>query len=44
MHGLAEHVGWTREEASSADELHHWVALRTSRTRDTRPYDHFVEF
>jgi predicted O-methyltransferase YrrM len=37
-------LGWTLEEASTADELHHWVVLRTSRTPDTRPYDHFVEF
>jgi predicted O-methyltransferase YrrM len=37
-------LGWSLEEASAADELHHWAAVRTSARPDTRPFDHFVEF
>jgi predicted O-methyltransferase YrrM len=39
-----ENLGWSLEEVSEADELHHWAALRTSARPDTRPFDHFVEF
>jgi predicted O-methyltransferase YrrM len=37
-------LGWSLEEVSDADELHHWAALRTSLDADSRPFDHFVEF
>jgi predicted O-methyltransferase YrrM len=37
-------LGWSLEEISEVDELHHWAALRTSARPDTRPFDHFVEF
>jgi predicted O-methyltransferase YrrM len=37
-------LGWSLEETSAADKLHHWAALRTSARPDTRPFDHFVEF
>ena len=37
-------LGWSLEEVSEADELHHWAAFRTSARPDTRPFDHFVEF
>jgi len=39
-----ENLGWSLEEVSEVDELHHWTALRTSARPDTRPFDHFVEF
>jgi predicted O-methyltransferase YrrM len=37
-------LGWRIEEASAADDLHGWAALRTAEGPDTRPFDHFVEF
>jgi predicted O-methyltransferase YrrM len=37
-------LGWSREEVSTADDRHHWAVLRTSRSPDNRPFDHFVEF
>jgi predicted O-methyltransferase YrrM len=37
-------LGWTLEETSESDDLHHRAVLRTSATADTRPFDHFVEF
>jgi predicted O-methyltransferase YrrM len=37
-------LGWTSEEVSGDDELHHWAELRTSRSPDRRPFDHFVDF
>ena len=37
-------LGWHIEETSTADEQHHWAALRTSRNADTRPYDFFLDF
>lgn len=37
-------LGWTLEETSTNDELHHWAVLRTSRVPDTRPFDHHVDF
>ena len=36
-------LGWTLEE-SARDELHHWAVLRTSRARDERAFDFFVDF
>ena len=37
-------LGWTVEETSRDDPRHHWVALRTAASADTRRYDHFVDF
>jgi predicted O-methyltransferase YrrM len=37
-------LGWTFEDVSGDDELHHWAVLRTSRSPDRRPFDHFVDF
>jgi predicted O-methyltransferase YrrM len=37
-------LGWTLEEASSADERHHWAVLRTSSRPDTRPFAFFADF
>jgi hypothetical protein len=37
-------LDWTLEESSTEDELHNWAVLRTSDKRDTRPFDHFVDF
>jgi predicted O-methyltransferase YrrM len=37
-------LGWSPEEASTEDHDHHWAALRTSRSADRRPHDHFVSF
>jgi predicted O-methyltransferase YrrM len=37
-------LGWTLEEDSTADPLHHWAVLRTARTPLERPIHHFVEF
>ena len=37
-------LGWTLEEASADDDLHHWAVLRTSQAADERPFDHYVDF
>ena len=37
-------LGWTCEETSTQDPQHHWAALRTARSPDTRRFDHYVEF
>jgi predicted O-methyltransferase YrrM len=37
-------LGWTLEETSAADELHHWAVLRTAFEPADRPFDHFVDF
>lgn len=37
-------LGWTLDEVSDVDNLHHWAVLRTSRIPDTRPFDYYVEF
>jgi predicted O-methyltransferase YrrM len=37
-------LGWKTEELSPADDLHQWAVLRTSDTRDTRPFDYYVDF
>jgi hypothetical protein len=37
-------LGWALEEVSTTEDRHHWAVLRTSATRDTRPFDYFVEF
>jgi predicted O-methyltransferase YrrM len=37
-------LGWSREEVSQEDDQHSWVVLRTARSADTRPFDHFVDF
>jgi predicted O-methyltransferase YrrM len=37
-------LGWTLEEVSTIEDRHHWAALRTSTTPDTRPFDHFADF
>jgi predicted O-methyltransferase YrrM len=40
----AENLNWRVEAQSSADDLHHWVAVRTADADDARDYRHFVEF
>jgi predicted O-methyltransferase YrrM len=37
-------LDWRIEETSRADDAHHWVALRTSSTEDTRHFRYFVDF
>jgi predicted O-methyltransferase YrrM len=37
-------LGWTLEETSRQDDLHHWAALRRPIERDTRPYDSYADF
>jgi hypothetical protein len=37
-------LGWTLEEVSTEDELHHWAVLRTASRPEARPFDHFVDF
>ncbi len=37
-------LGWTLEEVSADDDLHHWRVLRTSRIPDARPFDYYVDF
>lgn len=35
---------WEAEEQSTADELHHWIVLRTPHVLPERAYDHYVPF
>jgi predicted O-methyltransferase YrrM len=37
-------LGWTLEDASTGDDLHHWAVLRTSRIPEARPFDYHVDF
>jgi predicted O-methyltransferase YrrM len=37
-------LGWAVEAASPPGGDHEWVALRTAREPDTRPFDFYVEF
>ena len=37
-------LNWRVEEECSRDELHHWVAVRTSEADDARDYRYFVDF
>jgi predicted O-methyltransferase YrrM len=37
-------LGWTLEESSAEDDLHHWAVLRTSRVLDSRTFDDYVDF
>ena len=37
-------LDWRVEETSRADDSHHWVALRTAPTEDTRHFQYFVDF
>jgi predicted O-methyltransferase YrrM len=37
-------LGWTLEEVTRDDELHHWAVLRTAPGPLDRPFDHYVEF
>jgi predicted O-methyltransferase YrrM len=37
-------LGWTVEEASTDDDLHHWAVLRTTLVPPQRPFDHYIEF
>jgi predicted O-methyltransferase YrrM len=37
-------LGWTLEEESRDDDLHHWGVLRTAQAVDERPFDHYVDF
>ena len=37
-------LGWTLEHVSPPDDTHQWAVLRTARSADERPFDHYVEF
>lgn len=37
-------LDWRIEETSPRGDGHHWVALRTATTADTRDFRHFVDF
>ena len=37
-------LGWSLEEVSTAEDRHHWAALRTSAKPDTRSFDYFTDF
>lgn len=37
-------LGWTIEERSTADDLHHWAAVRTAKIAPQRSFDHYVDF
>ena len=37
-------LDWSLEEASAAEDGHHWAVLRTRAEPDTRPFDYFAEF
>lgn len=37
-------LDWRVEEVSPSDNSHHWVALRTATTEDTRHFRYFVDF
>jgi predicted O-methyltransferase YrrM len=37
-------LGWTLEETSTRDDLHHWAALRLPTEPDNRPYDSYADF
>ncbi len=41
---VTTNLGWAVEEEGIADELHHWVVLRTPRAPPERNFDHFVDF
>lgn len=41
---FARNLGWTIEETSAGDDLHHWAVLRTAEAPDARPFDYFVDF
>jgi Methyltransferase domain len=37
-------LGWTLEEASTAEPRHHWAVLRISQRPDTRSFDDYADF
>ncbi len=37
-------LGWTVEEVSTDDDLHHWAVLRTAHVPRERPFDYYVDF
>jgi predicted O-methyltransferase YrrM len=37
-------LAWEIEEDARADDLHHWVVLRTTRDPVPRSFDHYVDF
>ena len=37
-------LDWQVEEVSPPGDSHHWVALRTATTDDTRNFRYFVDF
>jgi len=37
-------LGWTLEETSADDDLHHWAVLRTAHVPYERPFDYYVDF
>ncbi len=39
-----KNLDWTVEEISAGDDLHQWAVLRSSKLRDARPFDYYVDF
>ena len=37
-------LGWSLEDVSIDDDLHHWTVLRTAHIPLQRPFDHYVDF
>jgi predicted O-methyltransferase YrrM len=37
-------LGWTVEEVSADDTLHHWAVLRTVPVPSQRSFDHYIDF
>ncbi len=37
-------LGWTVEEVSTHNALHHWAVLRTAAVPLQRNFDHYVNF
>jgi predicted O-methyltransferase YrrM len=37
-------LGWTIEDESQEDHLHHWAVLRIPSQAPIRPFDYFVDF
>ncbi len=40
----ATNLGWTIEEISEVEDLHHWAVLRTTSPPVERDFDHFKDF
>ena len=39
-----KNLDWTVEEISAGDDLHQWAVLRSSKLRDARPFDYYIDF